>query len=75
MPRSQEQAQLERWVNTWREAATALEAQKRAELERLDTREALAQLASAFEHARLHAPVPNTSGLVEQQRHLRKLRR
>jgi hypothetical protein len=75
MPRSREETLLERWVNTWREAAPALEAQKRAELEGLDTCQALAQLESAFEYARLRAPVPDTSGLVEQQRHWRMLRR
>jgi hypothetical protein len=41
----------------------------------LDTCQALAQLESAFEYARLRAPVPDTSGLVEQQRHWRMLRR
>lgn len=61
-------AQLERWVATWREAAPALEQQKRVELEHLATPNALAQLAAAFEHALRRTPVSDTSGLIEQQR-------
>lgn len=73
MQPSTEKAQLERWVATWREAEPALAEQKRAELEWLDTPRALAQLAAAFEHARLRAPLSDTSGLVEQQRYFRQL--
>ncbi len=68
-----EQAQIERWVRTWREAGPALEAQKGAELRRLDTARALAELAAAFEHARLSAQTADTSGLVEQQRYFQQL--
>jgi hypothetical protein len=70
---SPEQAQIERWVRTWREAGPALEAQKLAELRRLDTARALAELGAAFEHARLTAQTADTSGLVEQQRYFRRL--
>ena len=75
MQPSTEQAQLERWVATWREAQPALEAQRREELERLATPDALAQLAAAFEHARRRAPLSDTSGLVEQQRYFRQLQK
>lgn len=75
MQRSTEQAQIERWVATWREAQPALEAQARRELEQVTTPLALAQLARAFEHARRRAPVSDTSGLVEQQRYFRQLAR
>lgn len=73
MRASTEKEQIERWVATWREAGPALEQQKRAELERLATPTALAELAAAFELARLRAPHPDTSGLVEQQRYFQLL--
>jgi len=67
------QTQIERWVATWREAEPALAEQKRSELERLATPRALEELAAAFEHARLHPRVSDTSGLVEQQRYFQRL--
>ncbi|MBI4503227.1 MAG: hypothetical protein HY700_18980 [Gemmatimonadetes bacterium] len=70
-----DRALLERWVATWREAESVLAEQKRAELEALDTRRALSELAAAFEHARRRAPRSDTSGLVEQQRYFRQLAR
>jgi hypothetical protein len=72
---SPDRAQLEYWVATWREAGPALADQKRAELEQLTTPLAIAQLAAAFEHARLGAPLSDTSGLVEQQRYFQQLAR
>ena len=68
-----DRAHIERWVATWREAAPALAEQKRAELEQLATPRALAELAAAFEHARLHPRISDTSGLVEQQRYFQQL--
>lgn len=66
---------IERWVATWREAAPALDAQKRAELAALETPRALQELSAAFAHAVASAPHPSTSGLVEQQRYFLMLRR
>lgn len=73
MKPSPEQDQLQRWVATWREAGPALDRQKRAELERLETATALTQLAAAFELALARAHLSDTSGLVEQQRYFRHL--
>ncbi len=70
-----DRAQIERWVATWREAEPALAEQKRVELAQLATPRALAELAAAFAHARLQAPLSDTSGLVAQQRHFRQLAR
>ena len=67
--------QLQRWVATWREATPALAAQKQAELERVATPRALAELAAAFAHALGRAPVSDTSGLIDQQRWFQQLRR
>ena len=68
-------AELKQWVATWREAGPALAEQRRAELAQLTTPRALAELASAFEHARLHATFSDTSGLVDQQRYFQQLAR
>jgi hypothetical protein len=65
---------LREWAAIWSEARAALDAVKRAELERLDTIEALRQLADAFEAALRAAPPRSTSGLIEQQRVLQRLR-
>jgi len=70
-----EEKLLERWVAVWRDAGPALEEVKRAELEQLSTPRALAELEAAFEHARRHAPISDTSGLVEQQRYFQQLLR
>ncbi len=67
-------SELRDWVAAWRRAGPALERVKRAELRQLDTALALQQLADAFEHALRHAPLVMTSGLVEQQRILQRLR-
>lgn len=72
---SPDRTPLDRWVATWREAGPALEDQKRVELEQLTTPRALAELASAFDHARLQSPLSDTSGLVEQQRYFQQLAR
>ena len=65
--------QLRTWVATWREAEVALAQVKRAELEGLDTAEALRQLADAFrDAARVSRVIP--TGLVEQQRIFQRLR-
>lgn len=75
MDSSTDRGLIERWIAVWREAGPALEEQKRAELEQLDTPRALAELAAAFEHARLRSLPSDTSGLIEQQRHFRQLAR
>jgi hypothetical protein len=75
MPHSSEDALTDRWVATWRQAGPALDEQRRTELRGLSTPRALAQLAAAFEHARRHAPVRDSSGLVEQQQVFARLAR
>jgi hypothetical protein len=68
MIRREPSPELRLWVDTWRDADVALARIKRQALEQLDTREALAQLADAFDAAVRDAPRTTTSGLVEQQR-------
>jgi len=53
-----------RWVETWRRAGLELERLRRAEIESIDTREAVRQIFGSETHA---DPAPPTSGLVEQQ--------
>jgi hypothetical protein len=70
-----EVARARRWVRTWRDAGPRLEAIRRRELRELDAFTAISWLcgpASYDEPPR--APKP-TSGLIEQQRLFRMLRR
>lgn len=66
---------MRRWVETWKEAGPALEAILRKEIENIDTLEELAALESAFNYATRNVPPDPTSGLVEMQEWLSKLRR
>ena len=72
---SQEAADLKRWVQCWRDAGPRLIEIRRRELQKLDTQQALLQLADAFESCRLHATPRPSSGLVEQQAWFQRLRR
>ena len=54
-----------RWVETWRRAGEELERLRRAEIESIDTREAIRQIFGSHGRA-LQAP-STTSGLIEQQ--------
>jgi hypothetical protein len=54
-----------RWVETWRRAGEELARLRRAEIESIDTREAIRQIFGSDGPA-LRAPSP-TSGLIEQQ--------
>lgn len=65
---------VRRWVETWQSAGPALERIKRADLARLVTTDALAELADAFDLAVRRACPTTTSGLVEQQRLFARLR-
>ena len=69
-------ADIERWVETWESAGTALEALRRCELRAMtddDVRRAIADLFSGTMPAGL--PPRTNSGLVEQQRLFASLRR
>jgi hypothetical protein len=59
-------ALLRRWVETWNRAGLALERIRRAELQSLDTKQAVRQLF-ADSTRRPPQSAPPTSGLVEQQ--------
>jgi hypothetical protein len=68
-------AQGRRWVQTWREAAPRLAAIRRRELRALDAFAAVAALCGPADYHRPpRAPKP-TSGLIQQQRLLARLRR
>lgn len=54
-----------KWVETWKRAAPELESIRRAELQALDTREAIGQIFGSYVYK--GEPAPTTSGLVEQQ--------
>lgn len=66
---------LRAWVETWKRVGPLLEELKNRELRQVVTSEAIQALDGAFQAARrLGGPAP-TSGLVEQQRLLQRLRR
>jgi hypothetical protein len=62
------------WVEAWRRAGQKLAELDREALRNTDTQKSLANLACAYEFARLHSRPSPTSGLVEQQRWFKKLR-
>lgn len=70
-----EQQKLAQWVNAWRTAGPELERQREADVRMIDTQTALAGLSDCFELARRQLSPRPDSGLVEQQRLFRKLRK
>lgn len=63
------------WVEAWKRAAPELERIRREELRRLDVYQAISWLCGPMDYTvEPRAPKP-TSGLVEQQRLFRRLRR
>ncbi len=67
--------QLRRWVQGWQAAGPRLAELRQRELEAVDTRQSLLNLADAFESCRLHFRPEPTSGLIEQQALFQRLRR
>lgn len=59
-------ALLRRWVDTWRRAGAELEDVRRAEIQSVDTQEAVRQIFGRLERRTSELGTP-TSGLVEQQ--------
>ena len=66
---------VRRWAQTWKEAAPELEKIRLREVREDDNLHSLRLLARAFNHATRSQPPSESSGLVEMQRHLAKLRR
>jgi len=72
---NEDRARARRWVLGWNEAARVLVRMKKSELRQTNTSIALQRLARAFESGRIHFKPSADSGLIEQQRWFRKLRR
>ncbi|MFN0102379.1 MAG: hypothetical protein ACKV2U_09865 [Bryobacteraceae bacterium] len=70
-----EQEMIRRWVQTWKEFGPELEKIRLREVREEDNLLSLRLLAPAFDHASRTQPPDESSGLVEMQRHLAKLRR
>ena len=64
-----------RWVEAWKEADPVLEAIRHREIREADNLQVLAILESAFNHAVRTMPPRPSSGMVEMQAWLAKLRR
>jgi hypothetical protein len=71
----EERELMRRWVQTWSEAGPELEAIRRREIREADNLKVLELLEPAFNHAVRTMPPRPSSGLVEMQHWLAKLRR
>jgi hypothetical protein len=75
MSPSHDHDEIRAWVEAWKRAGPLLEELRSRELRQVVTSDAIQALNGAFQAARrLGGPAP-TSGLVEQQRLLQRLRR
>jgi hypothetical protein len=68
-----ESEQMRQWVATWKQAGPELEAIRQREIREADNLTVLESLESSFNYA-VRLPVRPSSGLVEMQRLLRRLR-
>jgi hypothetical protein len=66
---------IRRWAQTWKEFGPELEKRRLREVRDEDNLLTLRLLARAFNQATAHEPPSESSGLVEMQRYLAKLRR
>ena len=69
-----EREMIRRWAQTWKEAGPELEQIRLREVRDEDNLRSLKLLARAFNQATSTQPPDESSGLVEMQRHLAKLR-
>ncbi len=65
---------IRRWVQAWKDSSPELERIHLREVRDQDNLQSL-NLARAFNHATRTRPLRESSGLIEMQRHLAKLRR
>lgn len=70
-----EQEMIRRWAQTRKQVGPELEKIRLREVRDEDDLLSLRILASAFNHATSTEPPSGSSGLIEMQRHLAKLRR
>jgi hypothetical protein len=71
----EEREMIQRWVQAWKEAGPELDSIRRREIQEADNLRVLATLEGAFNHAMWAMPARPSSGLVEMQEWLAKLRR
>ncbi|MEP7362972.1 MAG: hypothetical protein ABI972_06940 [Acidobacteriota bacterium] len=69
-----ERKAIERWARQWAAAAPELEAIRREEIRTADNQKVLTVLEPAFNQALRAQPMRESSGMVEMQRVLAKLR-
>ena len=70
-----ERETIQQWVRTWKEFGPELERIRLREVRDEDNLLSLRLLAPMFNHATSTQPPDNSSGLVDMQRHLAKLRK
>lgn len=66
---------MRQWVARWRKAGPELERIRLLELRRTDVCGAIERLEDSFQSALLHYPVRLSSGLIEQQRWFKRIKR
>jgi hypothetical protein len=69
-----EKEKIQKWATCWEKTETALLKLRQQKLADISVSDEIVSLCDAFESARLHCPKSTTSGLVEQQKHFKRLR-
>ena len=67
--------QMKEWVERWKSAGEILEKMRIEEVRQRNTSESMLALTDAFEFITANYSIPETSGLVEQQRWFMQLRK
>lgn len=70
----QEKKQMKQWIKTWEKAGKALEEVRRQEIRKTNTQESISILGDVFEYALLNEKPKETSGLVELQSWLKRMK-
>jgi hypothetical protein len=63
------------WLKNWDELGPILEGIRLRSLKHVNTRDAILAMDGAYKSARLHLPQRKSSGLVEQQRLFKRVRK
>jgi len=69
-----EKEKIKKWAACWEKAEIMLLKLRQQKLTDISVSDEIISLSDAFESARLHCPRSTTSGLVEQQKHFKRLR-
>ena len=71
----EEHAQMKRWVDTWKETGPLMEKLRREELRAMDQLQAIRLLCGSFDFSKPPFRPEPTSGFIQQQALLKRMRR